>query len=62
MTPETIKKLRTERGWSQQQMAVCLGLNRSSVSRLEAGQEPSGPTLKLLELLAVTEISKEAAE
>ena len=46
-----IKALREARGWSQDQMAEYLGLDRSSVSRMENGQEPKGPTVKLLEQL-----------
>jgi transcriptional regulator with XRE-family HTH domain len=46
-----IKALREQLGWDQTQMAEYLGLDRSSVSRMENGQEPKGPVLKLLQQL-----------
>ena len=52
MNADGIKKLRTDRGWTQEQLAEYLGLDRSTVSRLESGQEPSGPTMRLLGMLA----------
>jgi transcriptional regulator with XRE-family HTH domain len=47
-----IKALRKRLKWSQLQLAEYLGLDRSAVSRMENGQEPKGPTLRLLEQLA----------
>jgi transcriptional regulator with XRE-family HTH domain len=47
-----IKALRGRLGWSQQQLADYLGLDRSSVSRMEKDQEPKGPTRRLLQALA----------
>jgi transcriptional regulator with XRE-family HTH domain len=47
-----IKALRDRLGWTQEQMAEYLGLDRSSVSRMEGGQTPKGPTEKLLAALA----------
>lgn len=49
--PLDIKALREKLGWTQEQMAEYLGLDRSSVSRMESGQEPKGPARKLLEEL-----------
>lgn len=49
-----IKEIREAKGWSQDQLAVHLGLDRSSVSRMENGQEPKGPTRILLEQLALS--------
>ncbi|WP_298618726.1 helix-turn-helix transcriptional regulator [uncultured Zoogloea sp.] len=47
-----IKSLRDARGWSQAQMAEHLGLDRSSVSRLERDAQPmKKATLLLLEQL-----------
>ena len=46
-----IRALREELGWDQTRMAEYLGLDRSSVSRMENGQEPKGPVLKLLQQL-----------
>jgi transcriptional regulator with XRE-family HTH domain len=50
-----LKALRERCGWSQEQMADFLGLDRSSVSRMENGQKPKGPTLRLLQKLAAEE-------
>lgn len=47
-----VKALRAARNWTQDQMAEFLGLDRSTVSRLENGQTPSGPARRLLEQLA----------
>jgi transcriptional regulator with XRE-family HTH domain len=55
-----ILALRTALNWSQAQMAEYLGLDRSSVSRMERGQQPTGATRKLLEQLA-TKTQDEAA-
>lgn len=46
-----IRALRAQLGWTQDQMAEYLGLDRSSVSRMESGQPPKGPTLRLLQSL-----------
>ena len=43
-----IKSIREKLEWTQEQMAEYLGLDRSSVSRMENGQEPKGPTRRLL--------------
>lgn len=47
-----IKALRESYQWTQEQLADALGLDRSSVSRMETGQEPKGPTKILLRKLA----------
>lgn len=46
-----IRALRARLGWTQDQMAEYLGLDRSSVSRMESGQPIKGPTLRLLQAL-----------
>lgn len=46
-----LKSLRTRLGMSQQALADYLGVNQATVSRLEQGQRPSGPVLKLIEQL-----------
>jgi transcriptional regulator with XRE-family HTH domain len=46
-----VKTLREGLGWTQEQLAEYLGLDRSSVSRIENGQKPAGPTRRLLEQL-----------
>lgn len=53
-TPEVydVASLRKARGWSQVQMADFLGVNQSTVSRMENGEAPSGPVLRLLAMLA----------
>ena len=38
LTPTQIRKLRQERGWSQQALADKLGVNRTTVVRWEAGE------------------------
>jgi transcriptional regulator with XRE-family HTH domain len=56
-----IRALREALGWNQQQLAEYLGLDRSSVSRMEKGQDPKGPTLRLLRQLAESPPASEAA-
>jgi transcriptional regulator with XRE-family HTH domain len=46
-----IRALRKRRGWTQEQLAEYLGLDRSSVSRIENGGEISGPVGRLLTIL-----------
>jgi transcriptional regulator with XRE-family HTH domain len=50
--PVDVRALRESLGWTQDQLAAELGLDRSSVSRLESGQKPKGPTAKMLEIIA----------
>ncbi|KKK97663.1 hypothetical protein LCGC14_2650520 [marine sediment metagenome] len=38
LTPTKIRKLRQDRGWSQQALADKLGVNRTTVVRWEAGE------------------------
>ena len=59
-TPD-IKAIRERLGWSQERMAEYLGLNRSSVSRMETKGSVKGPTQKLLRALA-DNTSADAAE
>lgn len=40
MTPQDLRKLRTEAGLSQQALATMLGVETSTVVRLEAGRLP----------------------
>ena len=47
-----VKALRERLGWTQERLAAELGLDRSSISRMEGGQAPKGPTLKLLRQIA----------
>ena len=47
-----VRTIRKQKGWTQAQLAAFLGLNRSSISRLEHGQPVPGPTKKLLLQLA----------
>lgn len=49
--PVDVKALRDSLGWTQEKLAEHLGLDRSSVSRLENGQAVKGPTLRLLQAL-----------
>ena len=50
-----MRALRLERNWSQVQMAEYPGCNQSTVSRIEAGDPPRGPILRLLQQLASSE-------
>lgn len=45
-----LRKLRLERGWTQTDVAVHLGMDRSFLSDLERGQRE--PCLRTLELIA----------
>lgn len=56
-----IRSLRYRLGWSQKQLADYLGLDRSSVSRMENDQEPKGPTKRLLQALAAQAQSEQPA-
>ncbi len=47
-----VKGLRERLGWTQDQLAAELGLDRSSVSRLERGQKAKGPTARMLKIIA----------
>ncbi|MER8941319.1 helix-turn-helix transcriptional regulator [Mesorhizobium sp. M0174] len=47
-----VKALRERIGWTQEQLAQYLGVDRSSISRMENGQTLSGPVLRLLVILA----------
>lgn len=46
-----MRALREALHWSQDDMARYLGLDRSSVSRMENGQGIKGPTKRLLDVL-----------
>ena len=46
-----IKALRESMNWSQLQLARYLGVNQATVSRIEKGQKPSGPSTRMLERL-----------
>lgn len=47
-TTHDIKAIRMKLDWTQDQMAEYLGVDRSSVSRMEKGSPISGPVSKLL--------------
>ena len=47
-----VKALRERLGWTQDDLAKELGLDRSSVSRLEHGQKAKGPTARMLKMIA----------
>jgi transcriptional regulator with XRE-family HTH domain len=51
-TPIDIRALRDRLQWTQDDLAKFLGLDRSSISRMENGQKPKGPVVKLLRELA----------
>ena len=43
-----VRKLRMERGWSQEQLAQLSGLNIRTIQRVESGNKPGLETLKAL--------------
>ncbi|MFH1215785.1 MAG: 2TM domain-containing protein [Pseudomonadota bacterium] len=43
-----VRKLRLERGWSQEQLAEISGLSVRTIQRIERGQKPSLETMKSL--------------
>lgn len=45
------ERLRLRLEWTQPKMAEYLGVRQATVSRLENGQEESGPVSRLLDLL-----------
>lgn len=53
---QDILALRSSLNWKQERLARYLGLDRSSVSRMENGQTLRGPVIRLLDTL------KQAAE
>jgi DNA-binding transcriptional regulator YiaG len=55
MTPTQLKRIRLERGLSQQALADALGVTRNTVVRWEMGRHPIPPmAVKLLALLIIT--------
>lgn len=50
--PTDMRELRSRLNWTQADMAKYLGIDRSSVSRIESGGGLSGPVRKLLGELA----------
>lgn len=56
ITGQDILALRSSLNWKQERLARYLGLDRSTVSRMENGQPLRGPVIRLLETL------KQAAE
>ena len=47
-----LRTFRTEKlHWSQEQLAAYLRVDQATVSRIELGQEPSGPVKVLIEQL-----------
>jgi putative transcriptional regulator len=58
-----VEALRRARGWSQAQLAKFLGIDQSTVSRIETGtMDPSGPVRRLIDMLASGSVESEAAE
>ena len=51
-----IRKLRIQRGWSQDQLAQMTGLNIRTIQRIERGQTPSLESLKAFAAVFETEI------
>ncbi|MBO0142284.1 helix-turn-helix transcriptional regulator [Agrobacterium sp. Ap1] len=57
-----IKALRDKLDWTQAQLAEYLGVDRSTISRMENGGKVHGPAAKLLSSLRDRYVSSEAAE
>lgn len=60
-----IERVRRVKGWSQAQLGDFLGIDQSTVSRIETGaSEPSGPVRRLLDMLIGETVqgASEAAE
>ena len=58
-----VRKLRLEKGWSQEQLAEISGLSVRTIQRMERGQKPSLETLKSLAAvfdLDVSDLTREA--
>lgn len=53
-----VKKLREEKKWSQEQLAILSGLSIRTIQRVESGQSASLETLKSLASVFDVEISK----
>ncbi len=58
----TVKELRKERGWSQQQLADMAGVTRRTVQRVEQGNRASVETLKALASLLEVDFRSLQAE
>ena len=52
-----VKKLRLQRGWSQEQLADISGLSTRTIQRIERGENPSLETLKSLASVFEIDIS-----
>lgn len=52
-----IRKLRLERGWSQEQLAEMSGLSVRTIQRIERGQKPGLESLKCLAAVFETEVA-----
>ncbi|OGQ94013.1 MAG: XRE family transcriptional regulator [Deltaproteobacteria bacterium RIFOXYD12_FULL_57_12] len=52
-----VRKLRLERGWSQEQLAEISGLSVRTIQRIERGQKPSLESLKSFAAVFETEIA-----
>jgi transcriptional regulator with XRE-family HTH domain len=58
-----VRKLRLEKGWSQEQLAEISGLSVRTIQRMERGQKPSLETLKSLAAvfeIDISDLTKEA--
>lgn len=53
-----VRKLRLEKGWSQEQLAEISGLSVRTIQRVERGQKPSLETLKSLAAVFETDVTE----
>jgi len=60
MSPDEVKSIRKKRGWSQQRLADELGVDQTTVSRMEKRLGAKGPIKRLLQIIS-DEIDREVA-
>ncbi len=53
-----VRKLRLQRGWSQEQLAAFTGLSVRTIQRIEQGQQPGLESLKALAAVFELEVAQ----
>lgn len=62
-SPKDIKQIRSMLGWTQEVMAIRMGVHKKTVEAWEYGtNKPSGPARRLLELYEKQDLKKEEKE
>ena len=57
-----VRKLRLDKGWSQEQLAEISGLSVRTIQRIERGQKPSLESLKALAAAFETDVTQLTTE